>query len=189
MVTSSEYEKFIYCMCQALGEPDGIIVHRNKVYTGRLSRRKIKVDVSFEGQLLGARILGLVECKCYKSRVEVSDVEEFHSKLDDIGAHKGIMFTTVGYEAGAKKVAKGRGIALFILREGQELGELRVETKAANRPAASSFLRGNFLPWGQFSESGEEIGYRVESADELFYLLAFSEAERFDELARQQRQG
>ena len=38
MVTSSEYEKFIYCVCQALGEPDGIIVHRNKVYTGRLSK-------------------------------------------------------------------------------------------------------------------------------------------------------
>jgi len=112
------------------------------------------VDVSFDGQLLGARILGLVECKCYKSRVEVSDVEEFHSKHDDIGAHKGIMFTTVGYEAGAKKVAKGRGIALFILREGQEPGELRVETKSANRSAASRFLRGNFLPWGRFQHQG-----------------------------------
>jgi hypothetical protein len=189
MVTSGEYETFIYCVCRALGKPHGIIVYRNKAYTGRLSGREIRVDVSFEGQLLGARILGLVECKCYKSRVEVGDVEEFHSKLDDIGAHKGIMFTTVGYEAGAKKVAKGRGIALFILREGQEPGELRVETKSANRPAASSFLRGNFLPWGQFSKSGDEIGYRVESADELFYLLAFSEAERFDELARQQGQG
>jgi restriction system protein len=188
MATSSEYENFIFRVCEALGEPNGIVVYRNKTYTGRVSRRKIKMEVSFEGQLLGARILGLVECKCYKSRVEVSDVEEFHSKLDDIGAHKGIMFTTVGYEAGAKKVAKGRGIALFILREGREPGELRVETKSADRPAASTFLGGNFLPWGRFSESGDEVGYRVESADEFFYILAFSEVDRFDELARQQRQ-
>jgi hypothetical protein len=99
------------------------------------------------------------------------------------------MFTTVGYEAGAKKVAKGRGIALFILREGQEPGERRVETKAEKRPTTPSFLRGSFLPWGHFSESHDEIGYRVESADELFYLLAFSEVDRFDELARQQQQG
>jgi restriction system protein len=106
MATASEYEDFIYRVCEALGEPDGIVVYRNKTYTGRVSRRQITMEVSFEGQLLGARILGLVACKCYKSRVEVSDVEEFHSKLDDIGAHKGIMFTTVGYEAGAKKVAK-----------------------------------------------------------------------------------
>jgi Restriction endonuclease len=189
MAPSSEYANFIYRVCEALGEADGIIVYRNKTYTGRVSRRKIKMEVSFEGQLLGARILGLVECKCYKSRVEVSDVEEFHSKLDDIGAHKGIMFTTVGYEAGAKKVAKGRGIALFILREGQEPGERRVETKAAKRTTRPSFLRGSFLPWGHFSESNDEIGYRVESADEFFYLLAFSEIDRFDGLARQQRQG
>jgi restriction system protein len=189
MATASEYENFIYRVCEALGEPDGIVVYRNKTYTGRVSRRKIKMEVSFEGQLLGARILGLVECKCYKSRVEVSDVEEFHSKLDDIGAHKGIMFTTVGYEAGAKKVAKGRGIALFILREGQEPGERRVVTKAEKQPTTPSFLRGSFLPWGHFSESNDEIGYRVESADEFFYILAFSEVDRFDELARQQRQG
>jgi restriction system protein len=179
MATASEYENFIYRVCEALGEPDGIVVYHNKTYTGRVSRRKIKMEVSFEGQLLGARILGLVECKCYKSRVEVSDVEEFHSKVNDIGAHKGIMFTTVGYEAGAKKVAKGRGIALFILREGQEPGERRVETKAEKRPTTPSFLRGSFLPWEHFSESHDEIGYRVESADELFYLLAFSEVERF----------
>jgi hypothetical protein len=114
---------------------------------------------------------------------------EFHSKLDDIGAHKGIMFTTVGYEAGAKKVAKGRGIALFILREGQQPGERRVETKAEKWPTTPNFLRGSFLPWGHFSASHDEVGYRVESADELFYLLAFSEVERFNELARQQRPG
>ena len=186
MVTSSEYEKFIYCVCRALGEPDEIIVHRNKVYTGRLSGRKIRVDVSFEGQLLGAHILGLVECKCYKSRVEVSDVEGFHSKLDDIGAHKGIMFTTVGYEAGAKQVAKGRGIALFILREGQKPGELRFETRAAG-PKRVGLLKGNFLPWGRFSEPRDEAGFRVESAGEMFYVLAFSMGQVLADLARQQR--
>ena len=107
MATSSDYEQFIYGICRVIGEPDGIIVHRNKAYTGRLSGRKIRVDVSFEGQLLGAHILGLVECKCYKSRVEVSDVEEFHSKLDDIGAHKGIMFTTVGTKPVPRKWRRG----------------------------------------------------------------------------------
>ena len=137
-------------------------------------------------QLLGARILGLVECKCYRSRVEVSDVEEFYSKVDDIGAHKGIMFTTVGYEAGAVKVAKGRGIGLFILREGQEPGEIRVETRAVGS-RKRGLLRGNFRPWGRFSEPRDDAGFRVESADEMFYILAFSMAEVLDNLARQQR--
>ena len=182
----NEYEDFIYRICQSLSRDSGVAVHRNQIYAGRISGRKIKVDVSFEAQLLGARILGLVECKCYKSRVEVSDVEEFHSKVDDVGAHKGIMFTTVGYEAGAVKVAKGRGIALFILRERQEPGEIRIVTRAAD-PMRHGLLKGNFRPWGRFSEARDEIGFRVESADEMFYILAFSMAGVLDELAREQR--
>jgi restriction system protein len=188
MTTSNEFENFVYEVCKELGTPRAIVVHGNKTYHGRVSRRKISVDVSFDAQLLGAHILGLVECKCYKSRVGVSDVEEFHSKSDDIGAHKGIMFTTVGYQAGAKKAAKGRGIALFILREGQEPGEIRIERKSADRPPVSQFLRGNFLPWGQFSEPSNEAGYRVESADELFCLLSFSEEGKLEKLVRQQTQ-
>ncbi len=179
MLRSNNYEDFIYRTCQALGESKGVIVHRNEVYTGRRSGRKIKTDISFETQMLGAHIFGLGECKCYKSRVEVSDVEEFHSKLDDIGAHKGIMFTTVGYEDGAMKVAKGRGIALFTLREEQDLSELKIETKSVGRPVKSSFLRGNFLPWGQFSDIGNGAGFRVESAAELFYILTFSDIDKF----------
>jgi restriction system protein len=173
-------------VCQALGEGNGATIYRDKTYTGRVSGREIKVEVSFEAQLLGARILGLVECKCYKSRVEVSDVEEFHSKLDDIGAHKGIMFTTVGYEAGAVKVARGRGVGLFVLREGQEPSEIRVETRAAGS-RKQGLLRGNFRPWGRFSEPRDDAGFRVESADEMFYILAFSMVEVLDDLARKQR--
>lgn len=173
-------------MCKALVEEGGATVHRDRVYSGRVSGRDISVDVSFEAQLLGARILGLVECKCYKSRVEVSDVEEFHSKIDDIGAHKGIMFTTVGYEAGAVKVAKGRGIALFILREGQEPDEVHVETKAAG-PRNQGLLKGNFRPWGRFSEPRDDAGFRVESASKMFYILAFSMDDVLDKLARDQR--
>jgi hypothetical protein len=182
---SADYEDFIYGVCQGLAEGQAII-HRDKTYTGRITHRGIKVEVSFEAQLFGARILGLVECKCYKSRVEVSDVEEFHSKIDDIGAHKGIMFTTIGYEAGAVKVAKGRGIALFILREGQEPDEIRVETKAAGSKRRGC-LMGNFRPWGRFSEPRDEAGFRVESGDEMFYILAFSMEDLLDELLRQHK--
>ena len=183
---STEYEDFIYGICYALNVESKATVYRDKTYTGRISGRRIKMEVSFEAHLLGARILGLVECKCYKSRVEVSDVEEFHSKVDDIGAHKGIMFTTVGYEDGAVKVAKGRGIALFILREGQEPNEIRIETRAAHSNRRGR-LMGNLRPWGRFSEAHDDAGFRVESGGELFYILAFSMDEVVAELVRQQQ--
>jgi hypothetical protein len=58
-VTSDEYEQFVQNVCTALV---GVTVHRQKVYTGRVSRRDIKVDVSFNYSIMGSDVLFLVEC-------------------------------------------------------------------------------------------------------------------------------
>lgn len=138
--------------------------------------------------LLGARILCIVECKCYSKRVGVADVEEFHSKLDDIGAHKGIMITTIGFEAGAKKAAEGRGIGLLILGENQAAGAIRIERKSATRPQESAVLQGAFYPHGARAEASDSAGIQVSSADELYYALAFSDVARFEQIEKEQRQ-
>lgn len=182
-----KYEDFIHDVCRELEAPRGVKVSRAASFTGRISKRKITVDVACEAQLLGAQILCIVECKCYSKRVEVSDVEEFHSKLDDIGAHKGIMFTTVGYESGALKVASGRGIALLVLGENQAANAIRIERKSATRRAESAILQGAFYPHGERPESNS-TGVQVKSADELFYALAFSDAARFGKIEQEQRQ-
>jgi hypothetical protein len=99
--TSDSYEQFTQ---QVISSLVGVTVHHQRVYTGRVSQRDIKVDVSFNYQIAGADLLFLVECKCYAHSVPVDDVEEFHSKIDDIGAHKEIMVTTVGFQEGAEDV-------------------------------------------------------------------------------------
>ncbi len=99
-------------------------VYHQKVYRGRISQRDIKIDVSFDYNVAGANLLFLVECKCYNHSGPVDDVEEFHSKIDDIGAHKGIMVTAVGFQDGTIKTAKGRGIALALLTREHQDGEL-----------------------------------------------------------------
>ena len=121
-------------------------------FVGIRSQRKIKVDVSFEMSALGgAKTTYVVECKCNKHSVPVDDVEEFHSKLDDIGAHKGIMVTTVGFQEGAIKTAKGRGIALALLTDEPQKNEIRYVVNSAQPPdfehlmrKSDSLLQGNF---------------------------------------------
>jgi hypothetical protein len=67
----------------------GVDVFHGKSYEGRITGRKIKVDVSFTLSIAGgAKLLVIVECKNYNHRVPVDDVEELHSKIDDIGAQK-----------------------------------------------------------------------------------------------------
>lgn len=109
---SDDYERLVQSLFQTLAGND-VTVHHKREYKGRISRRSIIVDVSYEfSGVGGAKFLVLIECKRYRAKVEVGDVEEFQSKLHDIGAHKGIMVTTIGYQSGAIEVAKGHKMAL-----------------------------------------------------------------------------
>jgi restriction system protein len=59
----------------------------------------------------GAVFIVLVECKHQARPVEREDVMVLDSKLRDVGAHKGILFSTSGFQSGALQYAKARGVA------------------------------------------------------------------------------
>jgi restriction endonuclease len=86
------------------------IQHRHR-YTGA-SGQQHEIDLSFETILAGTRLLVLIECKCYSHRVGVDDVAELAYKTRDIGAHKAILVSTVGFQKGAILVARREGIGL-----------------------------------------------------------------------------
>lgn len=156
----------------------GVTVHHQHVYTGRVSKRDIKVDVSFNYNIAGADLLFLVECKCYGHRVPVDDVEEFHSKIDDIGAHKGIMVTTVGFQDGAIKTARGRGIALALLTTEPQRGELSYVVNSASAPKPivenTGFWQGNFKgPLDSY-----DGGLRFESMGQFLGMLCIDAYEK-----------
>ena len=141
---SDTYEQFTQ---RVINELVGVTVCHKKVYTGRVSQRDIIVDVSFNYSVAGSDLLFIVECKYYNHKVPVDDVEEFHSKIDDIGAHKGIMVTTVGFQSGSIKTAKGRGIALALLTKEHQKGELVYVVNSAgpikSPPLQEGFWQGN----------------------------------------------
>lgn len=184
MRTPIEYEKFVRDVVAEVSV-GGTVVHHAREFTGRVSGRKIVVDVSFDLSAGGgATVLVLVECKRYRQRVEVSDVEEFHSKLDDIGAHKGIMVTTVGFESGAVATAKGRGIALATLTDSPVAGEVDFRYILASAkpplrtviapPLSDKLLQGRFVPWGDLMGHSWDEGFRFRSFGDLWTLMFLS---------------
>jgi len=90
-------------------------IFHNRRYEGK-SGQEHQIDVSAEITLGGLKLIILAECKCYKRRVDVGHVAGFAYRLRDIGAHKAIIFTTVGFQEGAERVAEAEGIALVIQR-------------------------------------------------------------------------
>ena len=184
---SDAYEKFTQ---QVIKELVGVKVHHKKTYTGRVSQRDIIVDVSFNYSVLGSDLLFLVECKCYNYKISVDEVEEFHSKIDDIGAHKGIMVTTLGYQSGAIKTAKGRGIGLALLSNKHQNGELTyiVNTVVPVKMPIQheGFWQGNYRgPLGNY-----EGGYRFESFGQFIGILCMDayEDQRKDLVAKFERE-
>jgi hypothetical protein len=90
-----------------------LAVDNRKKYQGK-SGQQHELDLSFELDFEGLRLLVAVECKCYKRKVGVDDILEFASRIEDIGVHKGIVITTTGYMEGAIKLASAKGISLLV---------------------------------------------------------------------------
>jgi Restriction endonuclease len=92
--------------------PGAKVTHNAKV-EGRLSETSRQIDVLVE-QLVGQyQIRIALDCKDYKTPVDVKAVEEFHGLMVDIGAHRGALVCPVGFTKSAKKRAKKLEVELF----------------------------------------------------------------------------
>ena len=132
-VNFGDYETLVQALVRDFKLAGALEVFHLREFVGKRSRRRIKVDVSFEMDLSGFKVLFLVECKHYNQNVGVAEIEEFRTKMDDIGAHKGIVFTTVGFQAGAVQTAKAYGIGLARLSDRARPGDMHVISNSLER--------------------------------------------------------
>lgn len=78
-----------------------------------------QIDVLAKFQAFGgADFTVLIECKKYRGAVEREQVQVLHGKVVSLGAHKGMLFTTSGFQSGAIKYAAAHGIALVSIADG-----------------------------------------------------------------------
>lgn len=96
---------------------DGAEVRRDVRVSGRASGTARQVDVLVRGPMFGFADATLaVDCKRWKSKLDVADVEAFVAVLDDLGADLGMLMTTEGYTSAAKARARAeRGVRTEVL--------------------------------------------------------------------------
>ena len=99
-------------------------VRRKPAYFSKTRTGDIVFDVSVEifmkSDPVHPMFIWILECKDYESRnVNVDEVEEFHHKIQQVGAHKGLIFTRQGFAVGAIEVARTHKIGLSILNQGK----------------------------------------------------------------------
>ena len=88
-------------------------VQHNVSIEGRKSGRKRQIDVLVE-QMVGQYKMNIViDSKDLSEPVDVKGVEEFAGLVDDVGAHKGVLVSPLGFTKAAKTRAAGLQIELY----------------------------------------------------------------------------
>jgi len=78
-----------------------------------------QIDVLASYEALGAKMTVVIECKMYTSSIPREKVQVLYDKLRSIGAQKGMLYSTAGFQKGAIHYATNHGIALIRMLPGE----------------------------------------------------------------------
>jgi hypothetical protein len=90
-------------------------VETNFKLLGKSSGVERQIDILVEQTVGQYSIRVVIDCKDYKTAVDVKDVEAFMGLAADVGANKGAMVAACGFTSTAKHRARDAGIDLFRL--------------------------------------------------------------------------
>ncbi len=135
-----EFEKEVYnCILKTLESnsyvgTENIFLH--KKYFSKDRGDYIETDITLEIKMQNVLFLIIVvECKNYNNSLDVSEIEEFHSKLQQIGADntKGIIVTSNGkFKRAAINYSQSKGITLAKLEYDVDYDEYTRYVKIIN---------------------------------------------------------
>ena len=93
-----------------------VTVERNVTLTGQSGAPR-QIDVLIRHKQGLYEHLVVAECKYWNSPVERQDVNALGATVTDVGASRGVIFTTKGFQSGAVAQAKHDHIELFVVRD------------------------------------------------------------------------
>lgn len=115
-MTPTEFELFTKSYLENKLKSQGFTCPvKHKVKLTSLTNNVYEIDLHYEFEVNQARYLTLVECKYWNSNVTREKVNAFKAVIDDLKAHKGIMYTSKAFQSGAVEYAASQGIGLFKL--------------------------------------------------------------------------
>ncbi|GBF18219.1 mrr restriction system protein [Arenibacter sp. NBRC 103722] len=147
-ISPTEFEKLIYDYLSNLGKDLNSFQSTHNLLIEKPDGN-YQIDVYAEFNVFGGQIKVLIECKKYKNSVKREIVQLLYDKLRATGAHKGMIFSTSGFQSGAIKFAEVHGIALVKVFD----GKLNYSTKSGTSEPIS-------LPdWIDFAKYQGEFTY------------------------------
>lgn len=111
-----KYERAMFNQLYYIYRPPKFVVKPDaREIIGLLSQGKRQIDVAVFEQADIIRPLLAVECKHYKRKLNVKDVEAFVGMRDDIGAKNAMLVCPAGFSKGASLRAKAANVVTHVL--------------------------------------------------------------------------
>lgn len=158
-LSPTAFEEYVGHVLRALKEGlrDFKIEHR-KLRKGANGEYEIDLEVSFRA-LGPTRFVVLVECKHHRARVKRDVVQVLHDRIRETGAHKGMVFSSAGFQSGAIEYAGTKGIALVQI---QGSGGMSFVTEAfRGKPRGTQTLVGWLI--GRRTPTSREVVSPIDS--------------------------
>lgn len=144
-ISAKEFELFVKKLLEEADENlQGIeIKHDEKIqnYDGTY-----QIDITARFKVFGSDFLVLIECKHHKNPIKREIVQALHDKVQTIGAQKGMIFSTIGFQKGAIQYASSHGIALIRVAEGKTSYITRSYDSSNNEPPAWANIQ-RYIGW------------------------------------------
>ena len=109
-----EFEKLAADIQKQLS-PNAVVTHNDKI-KGRSGRVR-QIDISIKQKIGQFDVLIVIDCKDYKKRVDIKDVESVIGQVQDVMAHQGAIISSSGFTKTAKERAKLAGIKIYELSD------------------------------------------------------------------------
>ncbi len=114
-----------------------------------------EIDILASFVALGVHFRVLVECKHQRRAVERNTVEVLHGRMNSVGAQKGILVSTAGFQRGTLEYASRHGIALIQLVEGRATYFTRADGPRRDPPGWLNLPP--YAGWMIALENGNEV--------------------------------
>lgn len=156
-ISPEDYEREVFRWLSKVSAEEGldICLEHRKVVGGQSGDYQIDVTGEFT-VFNGAVIKVLVECKRHGRPIECDDVLAFAKKIENTESHKGMMFSTSGFQRGAIAAARSEGIALVTFVDGKFTYETRHQGPTQDPPGWVDLPRYAGLLFG-----GGDNGFQI----------------------------
>ena len=171
-ISPSEYEDFVKNWLD--GELGTLESYESDIRIKEQSHDgEFEIDIKAKFNIAGFDFLILVECKRHKNRIKREVAQVLHSKLQSLGANKGVICSTSDFQSGTLEYCTKHGIACIQMAPGETNFHTRSHNTQINYNPCEVWGIPKIIGWLTSSKGSGVIQRSLVSSENKEYIQKY----------------